>query len=353
MSESQKTAILGLTDVDLQYIVLTILVIIVLTIILGSTCHKFCAKKKNKMILKPIQYGAMIVMLSFLLSYILWAIFIFTENGYIETMEYLSFAMGWFSLYIFMFYRLYHTFVDSKYKMSKLHIVFHTIVSIFIPVWYCMIHLVHQLYDVINVCLLLSVCGWILSLIGLLLLIVTFNRNLFNAILMENIVFARNCNIQQSDDEEDEYSDDDEEERAYKRFKEKQEQEENMNNLLSVIARQTVLGSIMIIGMIVFVVMVVILLMYDTKRTDTQWIIYEWILGVDIIINCLCIFFGFKMNENTYIIVFKLCHNRLLWSYKRLATKLQIRHSKQESLLKSGGAATADLENDVDYFMQQ
>ena len=333
---------------DAQYIILIIIVLILVTITFISSCYKFCHRKKNVAVVKPIQYVSIIIMLSFISSYLFWLISIFDDHKIFDAIEYFSFAMGWFALYIFMFYRLYHTFQDSTYKMSKVHIYFHIIVAFFIPVWYCIMYGA-KIYQEINSYLILSAIGSILTLVGLLLLIITFNRNLFNAILLQEIVINRNSNLGniESSPDYDALSGDSSEYEYYQDERPKGD----IDNLLTVITKQTLLGSIMTMGMILFVILIIILIMSKSDRDDTEWIIYEWFLGIVVIVNCLCIFFGFKMNEKAYKIFFKSCHNRLLWSYKKLAINTQ--NKQNNNVLSSNLAAHADLTNDTDYFIHR
>ena len=355
-----------ITYVDVQYIILNITILFIVSLVFGSTCYKFCKQRRanSGTILKPIQVTALIVMLSFLLSYMFWLVTIFNENDNIifEMIENLSFSMGWFALYIFMFYRLYHTFKDSVYEMSKIHIYFHVIVSIFIPIWYYVMHLA-KIFDRLQSFLLLAAVGCVLLLIGLLLLIITFNKNLFNAILLKDIVNVENSNIAriESDDDDDDMDNiDDVSSISYDRYDDDDNDEdetEDENALLTVITKQTLLGSIMTISMMLFVLIIVMLIMTKTERNNTEWIVHEWFLGIVVIINCLCIFFGFKMNEKEYNILFQKCHNKLFSSYHNLALKKR-RNKLNESLLNPANGpgitpAQADLTIDSDYYIHK
>eukprot|EP01084_Bolivina_argentea_P077965 141467_1 len=326
------------TYVDILYTLLTILIILIVSAIFILTCYRFYMRQSNIQILKPIQYTALIAMFSFICSYFSWLISIYNSHKIFSVIEYLTFAIGWLCLYLFMFYKLYHTFKDSVYKMSKTHICFHVIVAIFIPIWYCILFANKRMNTEIHVYLFLSAVGSILTLIGLLLLIISFNKNLFDVISLQDVIKSRNNNIggMFESDNEDEYQSE-------------LVDTNNISSLLSVITKQTLLGSIMIIDMIIFVMLILILIMAKSDRNDIEWIMYEWCLGLVIIINCLCVFLGFKINEKQYVLLFKQCHNKLLSSYRLLAMKAQ---RKTDYLLQSDQShlpAASELTSNFDF----
>ena len=99
------------------------------------------------------------------------------------------------------------------------------------------------------------------------------------------------------------------------------------------------------------------MLIRPKNKVDTEWIVYEWFLGIEVIINCLCIFFGFKMNEREYNILFQKCHNKLFSSYHNLALKKRT-NKLNESLLNSANdigiaSAQAELTIDSDYYINR
>ena len=137
--------------------------------------------------------------------------------------------------------------------------------------------------------------GSVIIFLGLLTLIVSFNKKLFKVIIASN----------------------------------------NFNNkpdiLLDLITKQTFLGSVMVINMIIFVLIVLVLTFLRKDKESMEWIIYEWILGLLCIINCLCIFFGFKMNEREYNKLCNICHKRLIALCKLL---LILKNPNDESLME-------------------
>eukprot|EP01084_Bolivina_argentea_P111463 198847_1 len=276
-----------LSNVNTQYIILSmILVMIILCIVVKSVYQLFCVKDTSIRMLLSVKLIAIGQMIAFLMCYFFWIIWLLTDYILFNILQYLMFAIGWILFYLFMVRKLYFTFKDSMYKMSKKHICAHVFITITIPIWYSSITILNQIFTgAIELYLWLSALGLIIIFVALLLLIISFNRNLF-------LCYVNHTGLNSQ-----------------------------KTSILSVITKQTLLGSINISVGVFFIFAICILNFLSKEPKDLSWILYEWFLGSLIIINLLCVYFGFKMNENEYHKICGCCHSKLMIFCRNVANR--------------------------------
>eukprot|EP01084_Bolivina_argentea_P086168 155749_1 len=282
-------------DVDRQYIILSAVMIITISFILIKTCYKLFKQNNSDTVTQNkitlcVKFMTVTQMMSYLFCYIFWMICLCLNQEIIfNILQYLMFCTGWILFYVFILHQLYFTFKDSVYKMSKTFIYFHIFITISIPVWYCTITLMDEMFgDSINVYLSVCAVGLIIIFTGLLTLIVSFNRKLFYCYInLESHGESNNIQI----------------------------------SLISLITKHTLLGSIRICIATIFVLTVCILNSLDKEPADLSWIIYEWFLALFIVINLLCVYFGFKVNQQEYNRYCGICHSTMILCCKWFAYK--------------------------------
>eukprot|EP01084_Bolivina_argentea_P017303 32320_1 len=97
--------IILMTYTDIQYIILSFIMIIIIIYILFKSCFKLYISSKTKYygIKKNIKIMAITQMISFLLCYLFWIIDIFLKHEIIfNILQYFMFIIGWILFYLFM-----------------------------------------------------------------------------------------------------------------------------------------------------------------------------------------------------------------------------------------------------------
>lgn len=330
---------------NIQYIILCIVNMIFIGILIFLTICKF-SKSDGLKIMKKIRIIAISQMIAYFLSYLFWMICIiilYNDNDnhlrfqyiFFSVLQYLFWIIGWVLFYISLIFKLYITFNQSHYKMSKKYIYFHTFIVCFIPIWYSIITISDELniFNSKKFYFILSASGTILIFFGMLSLMISFNRNLFVIISAQRMSIVLSSNII-TDDTQSDNSDGYRRSDFYFSDNDDDNNDDNISlndrqiRMLDVVTKQTLLGSVMLFGGLVYLIMILSISISDHDKTTKKWIIYEWVLGVFININLFCIYFGWKTNQKEYKLFCGKCHSILILFCESLVRKNMVRKEK-------------------------
>eukprot|EP01084_Bolivina_argentea_P276904 472586_1 len=286
-----------------NYVFVSIVVASIVIFVLILLLYKlFCVAGNIDMIQYTIiPYVAIIQFISFIFSYICWIIqltvFEKDENTvmyyFVSAVMYLNWTLGWVLIYIFMVTRLYYTYKESIYKMSKYSLVFHTIIMIIIPVWYIALTIIDHTGDngnnEFNQYFSAVVIGFPIIFVGLVRLIYQFNRKLYLLILSQKQTIVTEEDIQEM------------------------ELSPRQVSTLSTMTKHVLLGSIILTFFALFLSIIPIITFID-MRLEIAYILYEWFLALLVVVNTICVYLGFSINKKEYDVCCDLCH----WKCRKL-----------------------------------
>ena len=285
------SANMGFTNMEqTNYVTISVFAVIFIAIVAVILSYKlFCnSATKQSIDNKMVKYTAMIQLISFLLSYITWMIQVFIPQNQdalfygFSSIMYITWAIGWVSIYAFMTLRLYHTFQDSIYSMSKRSIIFHATIIIIIPIWYLALVLEDHIVKDMQLYLIIAAIGFPIIFVGLSRLIWQFNRKLFQ------LIASQRRSIVTDEDIEPVLTD-------------------RQLLTLGVMTKHTLLGTFTLSFCLVFMLIISIVGLLQIEQ-DTAWIVYEWFLAVLVIVNIVCVYFGFSINKKEYDFCCYRCH---------------------------------------------
>eukprot|EP01084_Bolivina_argentea_P274149 467214_1 len=303
---------------QMNYLSISLFSVVLIAIILARLTYKlFCVsdnkgkiKHTRKITIESVKLTAVLQLLSFLLSYATWIIQVFVEDEFIifssiSVVMYISWAIGWVSIYAFMALRLYYTFKDSMYRMSCFSIIFHCIIIIIIPIWYLGLVLEDHMKGSVELYLIIAAVGFPVIFVGLSTLIYQFNRKLFLLILSQKQSVVTEEDIQPL-------------------------LTDRQLSTLSTMTKHALLGSITLTFCVMFIVIIPCVGVLNLKQ-QIVWIIYEWFLSLVVIVNVICVYFGFSINRKEYDICCYKCH----WFCRNRCESCAERH-----LMKNEGSVT-------------
>merc|ERR1711971_398884 len=132
----------------------------------------------------------------------------------------------------------------------------HIGITLWIPLWYCAMFIYDELHRHSTIFLVVSVVGSTVILLGMLSLMLSFNRILFIVISKENN--NRFCDRPSMD-----------------RSSELTQLSDIQQSLLAVVTKQTLLVSAMLFGGIVFLIAIVFVSVLRGQETaSTEWAVY-------------------------------------------------------------------------------
>eukprot|EP01084_Bolivina_argentea_P251832 422526_1 len=188
-------------------------------------------------------------------------------------------VIGFVSSYSFLVIRLYYTYQNSIYKMTKKSIYLHSFIAILmmitVPIIMYSFYISHVAFFII------TGSGSIFMFFGLFALIYSFNKNLFFLVLKEKRNVVNNVNIQLS---------------------------ENQISMLKTVTKQTLLGSILLGGILFLLFSSLILVAIVGNNINVLLVIFPWFLLITVYATMPSIYLGLTMNEKEYFFCCGRCH---------------------------------------------
>ena len=285
-----------LSSVDVQYMALSCVMVLASALMMKLNARAFGSGRGGNVLCR-IKWIAMLQTVSVCVSYATWIAQILVGAWHAHSSAaymaldiacYASLVTALMCLYAFMAHRLYYTFRDSVFRMHSASVSFHALITLFIPLWYSsLIYLDSRVHFYLLFCCLrlLLISG------GTLALILRFNANLFELLLARKL--EETCAVNG---------------RALRVDVSRMDKSVTMQ----FVAKQTLLGTITLSVDALFLCVLFMLDFVSTESTDTLWIMYEWLLGTCILVNLLCVYFGFKVNEAQYDTLCGLPHRKMM-----------------------------------------
>eukprot|EP01084_Bolivina_argentea_P111783 199387_1 len=263
-----------LTDIfrDLTIVVTTLTLS---TLLLFKFCHP-----KTQIQTKLIQYLSIIYMMSLCIGYSLNTISIITDKQILRIIFFMLLNVGFTSLYILIFVRMYLSFKGSVYEVSRtifyVHCIWATVSEL---LFLCQAFL--DFMDIYPWDTIFLGIATLCYMLGLLHVLYCFNRQLFLFILLV------------SDD------------------KANSDVAEAITEFIQIIVKQTLIGSIMVGSMVLYVLCLLFITTFDPNKKYYFLVeIRTWFVTPVVCVISFCIYLSFPNTKSAYGQCCNVCHKK-------------------------------------------
>ena len=253
---------------------------------------------------KPVLYIVLIMLIAAILTFlnnVLKGIFIQVHGSNYPVFGYIpwvTFIVACITLYLFLFLRLFYSFQDSQYAMSSKAIKCHIIVLFVMTICIIIESIAYNLENDF-ILLVATLCSTLISTIGVIHLLIYFNRGLFGLIVAQKTLLfppsilcvssKSNSNISTLNEEENK-----------RNVQKKQELNSAQKTLLVTVTKHTLLSSMIICNLFCFISILIILLISGAFKYDIIRKAYYWSFQILAELTTLFMWLSFNINDNHY-----------------------------------------------------
>lgn len=293
-------------------------IVLVSTLIYKSGCCCInMSKTEPAKINKPVLYTVVTMLIAAIFTFLnnlIKGIFIQLNGsdtypifGYIP---WITFIIACIALYTFLFLRLFYSFKDSEFAMSSTAIKYH----IFAISWMTICIIIEAIaYNLGSnfVLLLATLCSTLVSTIGIIHLLIYFNRGLFKLILtqksllVEASIMSKSKSISITPDNNIQSVDQQQKHRS------NHIQSVDLNSaqkaLLITVTKHNLLSSMIICNLFFFILILIILLISGAIKYDIIRRLYFWSFQVLAELTTLFMWLSFSINDTYYYCLCRQC----------------------------------------------